>query len=55
MTTIEAYRSTHRIRATGGHRHGRAVWVCETDGIRIYAIRGGWRHDLAEVRAASRG
>lgn len=43
---IALYRSRHTIKAALGGNIAR----CETDGIRLHAIRGGLRHDKREIR-----
>jgi hypothetical protein len=48
---VRDFRQAHRIvpveapaeDPVGGH-------LCEWDGIRVYQIKGGWRHNMAEVR-----
>lgn len=51
---IDLYRSGHVIVPVPAERPGLGtVTVCRTDGIRVHPIKGGHRHDIDEVRAAS--
>jgi len=50
MTTIERYRACSKI-VPGEARPGRLV--CRNDGIRVHPIKGGYRHDQAEIKEAA--
>jgi hypothetical protein len=48
---LRRYRETHVIRVAD-RKSGIGDWFdhyCEHDGIRVHAIRGGWRHDQGEI------
>jgi hypothetical protein len=51
-TQIERYREPHVIVPRAVIRVF-PITVCDHCGIRVHAIRGGYRHDAAEVREAS--
>lgn len=46
------YRTRHAINAKLEYDAdwGRTYHVCMVDGLRIYRIRGGWRHDQSEIK-----
>ena len=50
MTTIERYRACAKIDPAEA-RPGRIV--CRNDGIRIHPIKGGFRHDIGEIKEAA--
>lgn len=53
-TALAAYRSEHRIDPEYPASSRFPENWCRVDGVRIHAVKGGFRHDMDEVRDLDR-